>query len=994
MLFVVLAVLFFFFPTQKQTMAPQLAKGQGLETLKKTEVQGVFLFQQRILSPAGFPINVKRSDHGLGAFATAPIPTGTELGGYEGRRFTQGEYNKYYRKKRDRSKLFGIWSWTDTTKSNKHVVDYIDANRAPKKGDKFANWTSMMNHSETPNVARKQTVDKNIVFTTNKDIVAGDELFINYGSDYFGNEETDDSNFSKVAVVNGKVGFRHADNRPFEPYYFVENNAIFPLSLVTLRRLRIDYATAAIEIIADLPVNTPTAPIEIIADLPATTPTDPRIFLIGDSILDNSYWNNVGEQGKSTGQLLTSLVDVDVVDYSAEEMSAKRLLECINTKEPYVVGDRYVQARKATGYPYPPTLRYDQDHLQLTAKDAVYLSVGGNDRMLLGTTDAASIVNTILAIKQKLAPATVTYIVPYPPTTKDVKPFYDSIVPILKRKLVDFISLEDFSDEDRRGEYIPEPTVNGSIKIAKRIQNHYLKKKSDGIPPNAMAHLTLLHPNLYIGDIRAATGLANNPAWNVICLTPRCGPFATSLYYHKADMSDAVNGEMSRDAFYQHMDEVIPYIQSSLSASKKTLVNCHGGINRSASAIAYWAGMYVLPFSAVFHTMTDIMGYIRRQNNDQRNNHPALTNTYFVQYILDKDSMHERKITIRRGDQCAGLVLETQQDNLKKGLKYSNMFTVESLREKAAALHQQLKDLAIQWNRIAGKFEHNVEEIRSEFQDEDSIVSIEQLRQFVMDRVPELRGSKVLPGMTYIRFKNAKHANTDAHTDYDNVVEQRKVVSKEEAPRVRTVWVPLHDVLGSQSFLQFVTKKRNRLRGKESFVFEAGDVVVFGLKVKHKGTLQKSDKWRLSMDFRVLLPESSSDHVYYKGITSSSAIDVREVAFMETFRKWHVTTVDGRAVDNVCAAVATASTITFSNRPALAGGGSADSAEARIVQTTQTPTALVVEYEVYTPIKLTWKVNADGRAFQSTHTETGRYQVQLPLDTNEPVTLEMLPSAL
>lgn len=751
-------------------MAPQLAKGQGLETLKKTEVQGLYLFQQRILSPAGFPINVKRSDHGLGAFATAPIRTGTELGGYEGRRFTQGEYNKYYRKKRDRSKLFGIWSWTDTTKSKKHVVDYIDANRAPIKGDKFANWTSMMNHSGTPNVARKQTIDKNIVFTTNKDIVAGDELFINYGSDYFGNVETDDSNFSKVAVVNGKVGFRHADNRPFEPYYFVEDNAIFPLSIVTLRRLRIDYETATF------------------------------------------------------------------------------------------------QARP--------------------------------------------------------------------------------------------------------------------------------KKSPQQTPPHSMAHLTLLHPNLYIGDRKAAAVLANDPAWNVICLTKRCGPFATSLYYHKADMSDAVNGEMSRDAFYQHMKEVIPHIQTSLSLSKKTLVNCNAGINRSASAIAYWAGMYVLPFSAVFHTMTDIMGYIRRQNNDQRNNHPALTNTYFVQYLLDKDSMHERKITIRRGDQCAGLVLETQQDNLKKGFKYSNMFTVESLREKAAALHQQLKDRAIQWNRVAGKFEHNVEEIRSEFQDEDSsIASIEQLRQFVMDRVPELRGSKVLPGMTYIRFKNAKHANTDAHTDYDNVVKQRKVVSKEEAPRVRTVWVPLHDVLGSQSFLQFVTKKRNRLRGKESFVFEAGDVVVFGLKVKHKGTLQKSDKWRLSMDFRVLLPESSSDHVYYKGITSSSAIDVREVAFMETFRKWHVTTVDGRAVDNVCAAVATASTITFSNRPVLAGGGSADSAEARIVQTTQTPRALVVEYEVYTPIKLTWKVNADGRAFQSTHTETGRYQVKLPLDTNEPVTLEMLPSA-
>ena len=57
----------------------------------------------------------------------------------------------------------------------------------------------------------------------------------------------------------------------------------------------------------------------------------------------------------------------------------------------------------------------------------------------------------------------------------------------------------------------------------------------------------------------------------------------------------------------------------------------------------------------------------------------------------------------------------------------------------------------------------------------------------------------------------------------------------------------------------------------------------------------------------------------------------------------------------------------------------------------------MVEYEVYTPIKLTWVVKANQRAVlkaHSKHTETGRYQVQLPLDTNEPVTLEMLPSAL
>jgi len=963
-------------------MPPQLAKGKDLKPLNKIGVQELYLFQQRILLPANLPIQVKKSQHGLGIFATARILKNTKLGRYEGRRFTNSEYKKYYNKKsRDRSKLFGIWSWTDNAKSNTHVVDFIDANRAPKKGDLPGSWTSMMNHLKTSNVTRVQTTDKNIEFETNKDIQVGEELTFNYGEEYFGEHETDDSNFSKVAVKNGIVGFRHVGkNNYFEPYYFVDDQSIFPLTIFTLRKLSINYENGTFQTAA-----------------PPKSATLPRIFLIGDSILDNSYWNSVGAEGKSTGQVLTSMVDTQVVDYSAEEMTAKTLLECINTKKPYIVKTHYVQARKENGYPYPSILRYDQEHLQLTARDAVYLSVGGNDRMLLGMTNKDKIVDTIVTITSKLAPATVTYIVPYPPTTADVKPFYDTIVPMLKAKMVNFISLEDFGNDERKG-HIPEPTVKGSVEIAKRIVDHYAKKKSIGtepqnvpLPNNSIAHLKELHSNLYIGDIHAATELSKNHAWNVICLTPRCGPFAFNIYYHKANMSDAA---MSKEVFYQHMEEVVPHIQTSL-ASKKTLVNCRGGINRSASAIAYWAGTHVLPFSAVFHTMTDIMGYLRRQNNDQRNNHPALTNTHFVQYLLDKDSMHERKITIRRGDQCAGLVLETQQDTAKKGLKYSNMFTVESLREAATSLHEQLKDRAIEWNRVAGKFEHNVEEIRSDFQDEDSIASIEQLRQFVMDQVPELQGSMVLPGMTYIRFKNAKHANTDAHTDYNNVVNVRKVVSKKDAPRVRTVWVPLHDVLGSQSYLQFVTKKRNRLRGKESFVFEAGDVVVFGLKVKHKGTLQKSDKWRLSMDFRVLLPESSSNHVYYKGLTASSTIDVQDVAFMETSRKWHVATVDGAVVDgDVCATVATASTITFSNRPVLAGGGYASSPAARIVQTVQTPTALTVEYDLYNPTMLTWVVKLNQRPVfkaQSMHTEKGRYRVELPLTTMELVTLDMIP---
>ena len=104
-----------------------------------------------------------------------------------------------------------------------------------------------------------------------------------------------------------------------------------------------------------------------------------RIFLIGDSILDNSYWNDVGKQGKSTGQVLTSMIDTQVVDYSAEEMTAKQLLECINTKEPYVVRKNYVEARGSQWISLPPNAALRRGPLATDGKGCGLL-VGGWQR--------------------------------------------------------------------------------------------------------------------------------------------------------------------------------------------------------------------------------------------------------------------------------------------------------------------------------------------------------------------------------------------------------------------------------------------------------------------------------------------------------------------------------------------------------------------------------------------------------------------------------------
>ena len=84
----------------------------------------------------------------------------------------------------------------------------------------------------------------------------------------------------------------------------------------------------------------------------------PTIVLIGDSILDNSYWDGVGNT--NTGQLLKHLGSkpgilrpFKVKDHSTEELTSERLLTALKGSDYVDVGSNYVAARKALGYPYP-----------------------------------------------------------------------------------------------------------------------------------------------------------------------------------------------------------------------------------------------------------------------------------------------------------------------------------------------------------------------------------------------------------------------------------------------------------------------------------------------------------------------------------------------------------------------------------------------------------------------------------------------------------------
>ncbi len=104
--------------------------------------------------------------HGLGAYATRPLPAGAFLGLYEGRRYTPAQV--------------AAKTWDDSLTylfklSNDETID----------GAKGGNATRHLNHSCTPNCEAIEDYDEAgrmvLRFETLVEVDAGEELFIDYG---------------------------------------------------------------------------------------------------------------------------------------------------------------------------------------------------------------------------------------------------------------------------------------------------------------------------------------------------------------------------------------------------------------------------------------------------------------------------------------------------------------------------------------------------------------------------------------------------------------------------------------------------------------------------------------------------------------------------------------------------------------------------------------------------------------------------------------------
>jgi len=235
------------------------------------------------------------------------------------------------------------------------------------------------------------------------------------------------------------------------------------------------------------------------ADLEAGSPSavgsGRTVWLFGDSILDNSYWNGV--EANTTGEHLKQLLpNCTIRDRSTEELDAMTFLDCLHSGRNIQVRQHYVQHRKQIGIPYDDgntgTGSIDPSP-DIGPSDFVVLCMGGNDFALRGEMDPTIILEYVQGVIQYykthkgVAPEMIFYMTPYPPTglmkfavgvtcRGNLSKLYEQCVREAKnvcaKEGVGCIPLDHFGDDERAGPGtgIPEPTPKGARDLAVLIQ--------------------------------------------------------------------------------------------------------------------------------------------------------------------------------------------------------------------------------------------------------------------------------------------------------------------------------------------------------------------------------------------------------------------------------------------------------------------------------------------------------------------------------------------
>lgn len=219
-----------------------------------------------------------------------------------------------------------------------------------------------------------------------------------------------------------------------------------------------------------------------------------RLWMVGDSILDNSYWNGVEEN--TTAEWLKKLMPkVEIKDRSTEELDAKSLLQCLERGRNIRVTQHYVAHRRDIGIPYdPPNGNVNPNPEDIRDKDFLVVCVSGNDFALRGEMNPSVILGFVRGIiqfykRRGIKPERLIYMTTYGPNVKmkvfvalgyctSLMALYNRLVEeaqdICAEEGVKCMALDDFYGV--AGPAIPEPTPEGAKELACRIQKVVLEQ--------------------------------------------------------------------------------------------------------------------------------------------------------------------------------------------------------------------------------------------------------------------------------------------------------------------------------------------------------------------------------------------------------------------------------------------------------------------------------------------------------------------------------------
>ena len=142
---------------------PKVVNNKFGKSQRKPKLKKGLTADQYTIAPSTIP------NAGNGAFTNIPLPKGSVLGNYTGKKLSKEQYNRL----KDQSYVWEL--------SSKYGPVYIDG-----KNPKISNWLRFLNDSRDRrvNVEPYQYQGK-LYYRTIKNVKPGSELFISYGDSYW-----------------------------------------------------------------------------------------------------------------------------------------------------------------------------------------------------------------------------------------------------------------------------------------------------------------------------------------------------------------------------------------------------------------------------------------------------------------------------------------------------------------------------------------------------------------------------------------------------------------------------------------------------------------------------------------------------------------------------------------------------------------------------------------------------------------------------------------